>query len=464
MKNINKIQTNKKLLLTMGIIIVILSLSSVNALGVELLCLQKGQIVKFSLCDSTIKNKLCSSTSCKFCVNEISKGVYCPTNPNYCNEGLIKCNYLPGTSPQTNTVKPPFNITLINPVNNYSTYNTTIKFTFKLTNSANAASCGLLINGFAVAFNSSKITSSTNTISKTFAPGVYSWSIKCLDKKGIGSTSLSRNLIILGNQTNSSATSNVTTSNVLLVNPINNYSVIGPKTILFEYKLANYTKNITSCSLLINGSIYASNSSKITNLTNNFTKELSPGIYNWGVRCADKSNKIWQSENRLLIISNMNNTNISLPQNSTLNQTSETENNSLNVLANSNEEQTRHRGGGGGYCVTKWNCTDWEECKDGFQVRTCGYPINWCKPASDKPVERRNCAIILPNKDKGNKNLSTSNEMNLSSKKSAPHSLFGITGAAIGVGGSDNRIIVGIIIIMVIILALSYYVHTKKSR
>ncbi|OGJ20425.1 hypothetical protein A3K73_00235 [Candidatus Pacearchaeota archaeon RBG_13_36_9] len=48
-------------------------------------------------------------------------------------------------------------------------------------------------------------------------------------------------------------------------------------------------------------------------------------------------------------------------------------------------------GGGGGSCKTQWTCTEWGECKNNIQIRTCSYPANFCKPLTKKPTESQSC-------------------------------------------------------------------------
>jgi len=48
-------------------------------------------------------------------------------------------------------------------------------------------------------------------------------------------------------------------------------------------------------------------------------------------------------------------------------------------------------GGGAGACLTKWDCTEWGECVNNLQTRTCSYPKNNCKPTAKKPIEIQEC-------------------------------------------------------------------------
>lgn len=48
-------------------------------------------------------------------------------------------------------------------------------------------------------------------------------------------------------------------------------------------------------------------------------------------------------------------------------------------------------GGGGGSCKTQWTCSQWGECINNLQTRTCSYPKNFCKPLNQKPAETQSC-------------------------------------------------------------------------
>jgi WD40 repeat protein len=48
--------------------------------------------------------------------------------------------------------------------------------------------------------------------------------------------------------------------------------------------------------------------------------------------------------------------------------------------------------GGGGSCLTEWECTDWSECAGGIQTRTCSKILDYCVALEDKPAESQTCA------------------------------------------------------------------------
>ena len=78
----------------MFLVIFLFYISSVNA-ETKLICLKKGETIKFSLCNDYMEDRTCNSEwTCNYCVNEIRIGVYCPTQINYCNQLGLACQSL----------------------------------------------------------------------------------------------------------------------------------------------------------------------------------------------------------------------------------------------------------------------------------------------------------------------------------------------------------------------------------
>ncbi len=77
----------------------------------QLVCLDEGGILEFSLCNPSIPDRECESSSgCQFCVDETSPGVFCPQHINRCNDEGFSCTYLneePGTIPDNPPENPP---------------------------------------------------------------------------------------------------------------------------------------------------------------------------------------------------------------------------------------------------------------------------------------------------------------------------------------------------------------------
>jgi len=153
-----------------SLLFVLIYSNLVFGLGEKLLCLKNGEIVKFSLCNLDIPDKTCNSNECKYCVNEIRTGVYCPVSLNKCNTySAQECTYLIETPIEPELPK----ITLLFPDNDYkSTIAKTINFSFYVTRSYEINSCNLILNEKVVASSTSLIQSKTNRISYTVETGI----------------------------------------------------------------------------------------------------------------------------------------------------------------------------------------------------------------------------------------------------------------------------------------------------
>ena len=82
----------RAVLILFVISIFIISLSLISAVETKLLCLDNGDTVEFSKCNSLIPDRTCQSDrGCQYCVSEISSGVYCPKNINECNSQGFTC-------------------------------------------------------------------------------------------------------------------------------------------------------------------------------------------------------------------------------------------------------------------------------------------------------------------------------------------------------------------------------------
>jgi hypothetical protein len=82
------------LLLTSILLIAVFFLSFVSAVDYQLLCLDQGETIEFSECNSDIEDRTCESTNgCQYCVIEIEDGVYCPASLNACNAAGLSCTY-----------------------------------------------------------------------------------------------------------------------------------------------------------------------------------------------------------------------------------------------------------------------------------------------------------------------------------------------------------------------------------
>jgi len=75
----------------------------VSASTTLLLCINEGEVIEFSQCNNGISDRTCTSDiGCKFCVKEISPGVFCPANFNECNAANLQCTELSDTGQGNN--------------------------------------------------------------------------------------------------------------------------------------------------------------------------------------------------------------------------------------------------------------------------------------------------------------------------------------------------------------------------
>ncbi len=93
----------------------IISMSLISAAETKLLCLDNGESVEFSKCNSLIPDRTCQNDrGCQYCVSEISSGVYCPRNINECNSLGFTCedNSNSNLIPEDNKITSTLNQTL----------------------------------------------------------------------------------------------------------------------------------------------------------------------------------------------------------------------------------------------------------------------------------------------------------------------------------------------------------------
>ncbi len=77
----------------LAVFLVTALISLVSADTTKLICLDNGETIEFSKCNSNIPDRTCDSTwGCQFCVTEKSPGVYCPQSINACNSQSLTCS------------------------------------------------------------------------------------------------------------------------------------------------------------------------------------------------------------------------------------------------------------------------------------------------------------------------------------------------------------------------------------
>jgi len=110
----------------------------------------------------------------------------------YCNDSFGNMNSSENIFFNADYTLP--NVTLISPSSGFSeTGETTLSFKYNVSDNLNMSSCGLILNGIIVSWNSSAVLlgNETNTISRSVSEGSYSWGINCTDIAGnTGNSSL----------------------------------------------------------------------------------------------------------------------------------------------------------------------------------------------------------------------------------------------------------------------------------
>ena len=109
-------------------------------------------------------------------------------------------------------------------------------------------------------------------------------------------------------------------------------------------------------------------------------------------------------------------------------------------------------GGGGSTCYTEWDCTDWSECIDEEQTRTCEKEKIYCRTTIDKPIEVQTCIVQEEEPE----------VIEVSSDEDALETTPGITGAVIG-GGRAKIYIPIIFIVLVGAFGITIYFRKKKK-
>lgn len=404
-------------LVVAGFLLIISFVASVQ--GAELLCLRKGETVRFSECNSVIHDRRCTSSGgCQYCVNVLPGNIYCPASINAChNDG--SCNYLPdGANPEGDTSQN-VNVTSVSPLDQQTMAPASIDFMYNVVNTDSAKSCTLIVNGRSVRGNQSRIVGQGNVISYSLNRGNFTWLIECAAKNGRKTRSESRQLFIVNGGSGSGSLG------IVLLNPSEGNSVNGPGpvSVNFEFGFSNVTNKtkLNKCSFFLNNNETVLDISKVKLTgTNTVTRELGIGSHSWYVRCLNKTNAVIQSETRSFSI---------------VQPTAE---------VNQNTESRNSGGGGGG---------------GGSKKTTQKLSTNTTNSSSNDVIKLNAPASGSGKKVEAN-NLTTGtlNETNDEIKD-------GITGAVIGEGITKTKVswFVFLIIAIVGVLALGIYGRKRKK-
>ncbi len=279
--------------------VVLLELFAVNtsALGIKLLCLDKGQKIEFSQCNPNMNNKICQTSSCQICVNEIKSGVFCPANINNCKDPCVKLG-----NDNPSPVQPPTSFTssvmLIEPQENYFQQNESqIDFTFKITDSSKISKCSLMLDSNETIFSKTRIQSGTNKLSYKVPFGEHVWNIRCYSRDSNQTTDSETRKIAIGSKNDQWG------KDIMLISPEDNFTATGTQIVDFVYNLSKSldVSKINKCELFLNNeSVSMNNNMSITSLSNS----LPPANYGWNIKCTKLDNSSISSVMRFLTINN----------------------------------------------------------------------------------------------------------------------------------------------------------------
>ncbi len=208
-----------------------------------------------------------------------------------------------------------------------------------------------------------------------------------------------------------------------LISPLDKTYTSNSLNLDFVFNVSDASK-VEICILYLNG-IEKSNITNISNPNTISLSGLTPDKYSWYVNCTDSANNTGKSSTGSFVI------------------------------------KAAGGGGGayhGGRCVYDpnydWGCSEWGECVNGVQTRTCKERNN-CGTTWGRPPVTRPCTETL-------KEITpiTTNET-LPATPTPPKGFFAtITGAVIGALGKTGSLVVGVFILIVV--GASAFVVSKK--
>ncbi len=181
---------------------------------------------------------------------------------------------------------------LVHPANNTASSSNSITFTYNVSEQNSVENCSLILNGAINQTNTSIIKDTNQTFNTTLSNGNYNWSVNCTDATNNVGSSGTYNLTV-----NDSDSPNIT-----LISPANSSIWSSSSTVTFSYNVSD-VNSITNCSLLVDGSIDQNDTTITKDTTQEFTKSLSNGNYNWSINCSDFSGNSGNSSVYYLTVS-----------------------------------------------------------------------------------------------------------------------------------------------------------------
>ncbi|MFH1642215.1 MAG: hypothetical protein ABIC04_04910 [Nanoarchaeota archaeon] len=152
----------------------------------------------------------------------------------------------------------------------------TVIFRYNVTDNTTITNCSLIIDGQVNDTHFSIQTSTSESFIIKMPDGSYEWGINCTDVAGNENSSVTYSLIVDINETPR-----------IKLNAPNNNSWSNVIENLFYYT-PNDLSGIANCTLVINGSMNATNSTPVINgALNSLVTNLSEGVWSWTVNCTD---------------------------------------------------------------------------------------------------------------------------------------------------------------------------------
>jgi len=130
-----------------------------------------------------------------------------------------------------------------------------------------------------------------------------------------------------------------------------------------------------------------------------------------------------------------------------------------------NIEAKQSSDGGGGGCLTTWECSDWSLCTDGEQFRTCEKKVQYCS-ASTQPELTQTCSQTedLSYNEDGTIKLNDEQKdktLNQTINETVQDFTTAVTGAVTGVLGKAGTLVVSVFITLIAGLSLIVFFLRK---
>ena len=128
-------------------------------------------------------------------------------------------------------------------------------------------------------YNLTPSNNQPNTFQKNLMDGTYIWNVLCYD--AAGNSGLASN--------NYTVYVDTTPPTINLENPQNNAKINASNNVTFYYNVTDAMTGISSCSLIVNNTIRATNNTVSEGMSQNFTLYLNNSFYVWNINCTDNN-------------------------------------------------------------------------------------------------------------------------------------------------------------------------------